>query len=106
MVSFRNNIKEHKWTHSDNVNWCFKKHFNSNTWIEFKENKVYDTYTQISIGHDNNGYAIVILSRDSDGLGTKLTEGRLYWGYNVSDIKWESYSGYWEKKGFCLYYIF
>ena len=86
------------WVRNDNKKWYFEKLGNSMDWKEFNHEKVINTYVQAQDYLDDDEKLVVIMSRKRDGLVIKLTEGKLFWGNNITNIKQESYSGRWIEK--------
>ena len=86
------------WVRNVNEKWYFEKLGNSINWKEFNGEIVINTYVQVQDYFDDDEKLVVIMSRKRDGLVIKLTEGKLFWGNNITNIKQESYSGRWIEK--------
>lgn len=77
----------------------FEKQNQSKKWVEYRNNKIRDEYSQISIAIDFHGYPIVILLRKDGLIIKKLTQGSSYWSSNMTGlIRDFSDHGFWLVK--------
>lgn len=99
MIIFFNKFNEDnmttplKWIGINWDNWYFEKQEDGKTWIEWYKNKVYATYTQISLEILLNQYPIVIIRKNN--LLIKLSQYAYNTGYNLTEIKTYYASGFW-----------
>lgn len=71
---------------------------NTNIWIEYFFEKVYDIYKLVSMETDLYGYPVVVISSKNNTNVYKITDGILYWGSNLSYIDFEYRYGSWATK--------
>lgn len=80
----------------------FEQHpINPLVWYERQSGQIIANYTLISVGSDQDGDPVVIMTRNNmeeNGIVFEVYEGMIYYGNITSKNRWKYAAGYWIYK--------